>query len=195
MSARAGTSHSIPRIKELSMNGRFLPSAAIFAATAVAFFAFAACDGAVLPVVENNPTDTDSGKSTMANDSGGESSDATTDADAASTDADSTDATHGDGGTSGCNPSCKADEICVSDQVVGGAFLPPDDAGACPPGRHVVGNHCENDPTYSCSKAPTGCVGAIDCTCAATLCTSQNSCPYQCQSASTEQVNCVCPVP
>jgi hypothetical protein len=84
----------------------------------------------------------------------------------------------------------------VKDQIVGGVVLPPDDAGACPAGTHFNGNYCERDPTYACMPTPAACAGGtLDCTCAGTLCTSQNACGYTCQSTAPGQVNCLCAVP
>ncbi len=100
-----------------------------------------------------------------------------------------------DAETSGCTPPCGPGSVCVRDQVVGGALVLPDDAGACPVGRHLTGDRCERDPTFSCAATPAQCSGAVDCSCAATLCTQQGSCPYQCTSATSTEVECTCPVP
>lgn len=102
-----------------------------------------------------------------------------------------------DGGASGCTPACANGQVCVSDQIIGGAFSAPDDAGACPPGRHLDGNQCVLDPTYHCVVSPPDCASALvfDCACAQSVCTSQSSCPFQCKTASETQVNCVCAVP
>jgi hypothetical protein len=167
---------------------RFLPLAAAMLAVP-AFTFFAACSGATLPVAENNPPGPDSGGSTTPDGGGGSP-------DGATPDGGEKDSSTTDGGGSGCSPACKSGDVCVSDQVIGGAFITPDDAGACPPGRHVEGIRCENDPTYHCVTSPPSCAGgAIDCTCASTVCSSQSSCPYLCQSATSTQINCVCPVP
>jgi hypothetical protein len=101
------------------------------------------------------------------------------------------------GGTSGCVPACSNGQVCVSDQIVGGAFVSPDDAGACPPNQHRVNNQCVNDPTYHCLATPPECAGApvFDCSCASSLCTSQSTCGFQCKSASETQVDCLCALP
>jgi hypothetical protein len=153
---------------------------------------FVACSGGILPIAENDTTNKDGG--------GGTASDAailTLDGATPPPDAAAKDASKGDAGASGCVPACNPNQVCVSDQVIGGAFIAPDDAGACPPGRHPVADHCENDPTFACAPYPVACTSALlfDCSCAASVCTSQSSCPYQCQSATEAQVDCICPVP
>src|SRR5262245_29059132 len=59
---------------------------------------------------------------------------------------------HGDAGTTTCN--CTTIELCVASRTVGGARITPDDAGACPAGRHVEsgvgGTTCEHDWNYTC---------------------------------------------
>ncbi len=101
-----------------------------------------------------------------------------------------------DGGAGTCSPACESGKVCVKDQVVGGAIVFPDDAGTCPAGRHFVADHCEQDPTYACAAYPSGCTGlALTCTCAASICTSQSSCSFTCESTSPGQVNCLCQTP
>jgi hypothetical protein len=171
---------------------RFLSFAAPVLAVPVLAL-FAACSGAVLPIAQNDTTGMDGGGS-ASTDGGGKSSDDASSSDGgAAKDA----ASSGEAGVSGCVPACKPNEVCARDQVLGGAFIAPDDAGACPPGRHPVADHCENDPTFACVPYPAACASALvfDCSCAASVCTSQSSCPYQCQSATETQVDCICPVP
>jgi hypothetical protein len=97
-----------------------------------------------------------------------------------------------DGGATGCSPACNANtEICERDSVTGGAQFFPDDAGACPPGRHLVGGACELAPTFKCVARPAACGAApspVDCNCAGTLCTSTNR---QCEGAQGAEVDCL----
>jgi hypothetical protein len=79
-----------------------------------------------------------------------------------------------DGGPTDC-VGCTTSQICVAHRTVGGALVTPDDAGVCPPGRHVEllpgGDPiCQNDWAYSCEDRPAGCAGVVDCTCAGTYC-------------------------
>jgi hypothetical protein len=106
-------------------------------------------------------------------------------------------ATKGDAAASGCVPACNPGQVCASYRTVGGALVGPNDAGACPPGRHLVGDRSENDPTFACVAAPAACASALvfDCSCAASVCTSPSRCPFQCASATETQVECVCAVP
>jgi hypothetical protein len=97
-----------------------------------------------------------------------------------------------DAGAAECNPPCGVGSVCVKDQVNGGAVFLLQDGGTCPAGRHPNGDHCDRDPTFACAPAPS-C--ALDCTCAATLCTGQSSCGYTCESTTSSQVNCACNVP
>lgn len=95
-----------------------------------------------------------------------------------------------------CQPACASTEVCVKAQMLGGVFVPADDAGACPPGRHLEGGSCEPDPTFSCAPKPAACgSGALDCTCAADLCTSIQTCGYTCNSTTGDQVDCRCLTP
>lgn len=101
-------------------------------------------------------------------------------------------------GVSECSPACGAGQICRRLQIKEGIQSLPDDAGACPPGRHPVGDLCELDPTFDCIPKPTSCSpGQLDCACAEQACASvaSTSCPYTCQGAQGSQVNCVCGLP
>jgi hypothetical protein len=72
--------------------------------------------------------------------------------------------------------SCNTGEICIAYRTVGGAVFMPDDAGACPPGRHPEPfgggtSICEPDFAYRC-VALRGCAGMeVSCAC------GQASCP------------------
>jgi hypothetical protein len=68
-----------------------------------------------------------------------------------------------------CPLSC-ADATCVKHQTYGGYIFWPDDAGACPTGRHVEGGQCVDDPTYECAPTPAACTADVTCACAASLC-------------------------
>jgi hypothetical protein len=100
-----------------------------------------------------------------------------------------------------CNPPCASGSICIRDQVLGGPLVLPEqgpDGGlACPTGRHVENDQCVNDPTFTCMGAPH-CLGiqwACTTQCLSQFCTQQQSCMYQCKSATPGQVNCECDVP
>src|SRR5258708_24576194 len=71
--------------------------------------------------------------------------------------------------------ACQAGQICIAYRTVGGAVFEPDDAGACPSGRHVepFGNGrgmCVADWGYQCVEL-RGCAGKVSCSC------GQASCP------------------
>lgn len=83
-------------------------------------------------------------------------------------------------GTSTCMPT----EICVRQRTLGGAFLPPDDAGMCPAGRHVEGASCVSDFAYRCAARPT-CTAA-DCACLGMVCPSS----FMCRGVEAAQVTC-----
>src|SRR5690242_3689962 len=78
-----------------------------------------------------------------------------------------------DGSTPSCGTvSCGQGEICVKDQTIGGAFIPPDDAGNCPPPRIIVPEapiSCSPPPTFHCAPLPAACLAAPSCACADTL--------------------------
>jgi hypothetical protein len=108
---------------------------------------------------------------------------------------DAADAGPGDTGTDGgggsCNGmACPDGEVCVREQVLGGAIMLPD-GGTCASGWHVVGDRCERVPTFRCAAIPAGCTSGITCTCASSLC---RSCTM-CISASTDLVRCDCLAP
>ena len=97
-----------------------------------------------------------------------------------------------DGGASasGCG-ICAPGTVCVRNQVIGGAFIPPD-AGRCPDGRVMVPespNSCALPPTYYCAPIPAVCGGTPTCTCAASLC------QYPCETADANLVFCLERVP
>jgi hypothetical protein len=84
--------------------------------------------------------------------------------------------------------SCNSGEICIAYRTVGGALIQPDDAGACPPGRHVepFGNGmgiCEADFAYQCVQL-RGCAGMkVSCSC------GQASCPNNYSSCADPPAN------
>ena len=90
------------------------------------------------------------------------------------------DAAAGSCGASTCMPS----ELCVRQRTLGGAFLPPDDAGTCPPGRHVEGSACVADFAYRCAVRPP--CAAVDCACLGMVCPSS----FMCRGAEAAQVTC-----
>jgi len=96
-----------------------------------------------------------------------------------------------DGGAAGCAPACNSNEVCVSDQTVGGGEPFPDDAGNCPAGTVHAGDRCALPPTYACGSRPAGCGTTLDCSCAGSLCTGN----YMCSSTGTDLVNCVFDAP
>jgi hypothetical protein len=101
-----------------------------------------------------------------------------------------------DGGPGGCSPACQAAEVCVRDLTQGGAIILASDAGTCPSGRHPENGICQRDPTYYCAPLPSACSGApLTCDCAGTLCTTQQSCMYQCRGTTANEVDCECDVP
>jgi hypothetical protein len=95
----------------------------------------------------------------------------------------------------GCS-SCLAWQVCVRDQVQGGAVIFPNDAGVCPAGLHMWGDQCINDPTYFCVEKPALCENQpLSCSCAGVLCSSQNSNLYKCVGAAASEVDCEADVP
>jgi hypothetical protein len=85
-----------------------------------------------------------------------------------------------------CAPACGATEVCVGSQTFESY---PGDGGAadCPAGTVPSGPYCESAPVFACAAAPAACGGALDCTCAASLCAAS----YQCGSFTPRQINCV----
>jgi hypothetical protein len=194
----------------------------IFAALAVGLFV--ACNAQVLPVAENGGGDAGPGQDSGGNNGqdsgssggndGGNGADGNTAKDGGSpqcgdaggfsclcgevvcVDGQWTCTSCGtDGGPGGCSPPCGAGSICVRDQVMGGAVVLPDDAGGCPSGYYSNGSICERDPSFFCAPLPSGCNGTVTCGCAGTLCTTQQTCPYQCRNATSNEVDCECDVP
>jgi hypothetical protein len=97
-----------------------------------------------------------------------------------------------DGSSTGCGgTTCAGGQVCVREQVQGGAVIVPDDAGMCPGGRVLTGNYCEQAPSYHCAATPPSCSSGLACACAQSLCSS----PYQCTQASAGMVQCVESVP
>ena len=101
----------------------------------------------------------------------------------ASADAASDVATDASSGACG-GSSCAAAEICLRQRTLGGVFLPPDDAGMCPVGRHVEGSSCVADYSYRCVARPT--CAAADCACLGTLCPSS----FMCRGAEASLLTC-----
>jgi hypothetical protein len=89
--------------------------------------------------------------------------------------------------------TCQRGDICVEDQLEGGAALLPDDAGNCP-GSSVLsdaGGMCVNPPTYHCKGLPAACSGTLTCACAASLCDPN----YPCMGATGLTLSCVLQAP
>jgi hypothetical protein len=93
----------------------------------------------------------------------------------------------GDAGGNGCNPPCTQNQVCISNQTVGGGQPFPDDAGNCPMGTVHAGDRCAPPPTYACGPYPTACGATLDCTCAASACSG----PAGCSSTGPDLVNCI----
>lgn len=106
-----------------------------------------------------------------------------------------TDATSsGDAGACG-TVTCGAGQVCVREQVLGGALVLPDDAGMCPPGYQPGDpgtRACVRDPTYRCADRPAACAGgALSCGCAGSLCTGCT----MCMGVTDSTINCLCLAP
>jgi hypothetical protein len=86
---------------------------------------------------------------------------------------------------------CASDQVCVMNQVEGGAVVPPNDAGMCTGTDVLLNGMCDPPPSYRCAPAPTTCSGGLDCTCAQPLCNAN----YTCQSASAGLVQCFLQAP
>ncbi|HXU06110.1 MAG TPA: hypothetical protein VN903_34385 [Polyangia bacterium] len=76
--------------------------------------------------------------------------------------------------------ACAVTEVCVSVQGCGTSTCTPvPDGGTCPTGSTATATCPETGQpgciggcpvTYSCEARPAGCAAAVDCTCAAPLC-------------------------
>ncbi len=94
----------------------------------------------------------------------------------------------GGGQSTDCTPACTGQTVCVGVGVEGGALILAGDGGTCPQGRHLQGNACIQDLTYSCMAIPAACNGTPTCSCATdTLCTSGHSCTQ----VSPNELTCV----
>jgi hypothetical protein len=85
---------------------------------------------------------------------------------------------------------CTGSQVCVMNQLEGGAQLPAD-GGVCPAGDHDVNGVCQPLPTYHCAPLPATCAAGLSCGCAQSLCDSG----YTCQSASLGTLQCVLMAP
>ncbi len=103
--------------------------------------------------------------------------------DVTATDVTAADVTIDAGGACG-GRTCATGEICLRQRTLGGAFLPPDDAGMCPTGRHVEGSSCVADFSYRCAARPT-CTTA-DCACLGALCPAS----FMCRGADATVLTC-----
>jgi hypothetical protein len=107
------------------------------------------------------------------------------------------------GPPSGCSPSCTGSQVCVRDLILGGPLVlseqGPDGGPVGPTGYHVnatAPSQCERDPSFACIETPAACVGqGLSCACGDVVCSSQNSCPYRCTGATTNEIDCECDVP
>jgi len=98
----------------------------------------------------------------------------------------------GAGGSTDCNPPCTGQTVCVGSGIEGGVLVFPGDGGVCPSGRHLQGNTCASNLTYACEPIPSGCNGAVTCSCAsASLCTSQQICSM----LGANEITCVLAAP
>jgi hypothetical protein len=99
----------------------------------------------------------------------------------------SSDGSKHDSGEVPCGSTkCGANQVCVMDQMEGGALHPPSDAGTCPDGDVLTGSSCSPAPTYTCKTTPSSCSAALSCSCAQSLCDEG----FQCMSAKDSQVGC-----
>jgi hypothetical protein len=87
-----------------------------------------------------------------------------------------------DAGSFACgDASCSPGQLCVTDQTVGGAFVPRPDGGSCAPPLIVVSeapNSCSRPPNLHCSSLPPGCASACSCRaqiCQGSVCTESGS--------------------
>lgn len=86
---------------------------------------------------------------------------------------DATDDTTVDAGSPPCDAAtCGFGRLCRRTTTSGGECMPRGDAAQCPPGTMASGMCCMTfTVTYDCVTRPIGCLGGVDCTCAALLCT------------------------
>jgi hypothetical protein len=71
--------------------------------------------------------------------------------------------------------ACQAGQVCVAYRTVGGAVFEPDDAGACPPGRHAEPfgtgrSACVADWAYRCVELRGCTMMKVSCSCGQTSC-------------------------
>ncbi len=95
-----------------------------------------------------------------------------------------------DAGASCGSSTCASTELCVRTLVIGGALMPPDDAGACPSGwipDPDAGLPCRRPYSWACVARPAACA-TLACGCVGSLCVT-------CESAVGSEVHCVTPVP
>ena len=83
----------------------------------------------------------------------------------------------GDANVDAC-AACATGSICVEDLTVGGAFIPPDDAGQCPNGLVIIpqSRGCSSPPSMHCVPLPAACTAAAGnlepshCSCVPSIC-------------------------
>jgi hypothetical protein len=82
--------------------------------------------------------------------------------------------------------TCSSDQVCVVNQIEGGAVRLPDDAGVCPVGTQNNNGYCEPLPTYRCAPRPAACGSGLSCECAQSLCDPN----YVCETAAAGAIQC-----
>lgn len=94
-------------------------------------------------------------------------------------------------GTTACDgQTCAEGEACVVLTAGGGACQLPDDAGVCPNGSHSNGCCDNTTTTWTCTKLPSACNGALACPCAESLCQCGG-----CEVADAGVLSCQCMYP
>jgi hypothetical protein len=91
-----------------------------------------------------------------------------------------------DGGATCGMMACAPGEVCVRDQVLGGACLQPGDAG-CPPGFTPGGVCCVAGPGFHCADRPAACGSTLTCACAASALCRPGAI---CGTPSTTEIDC-----